>query len=147
MRESLHHHASPGGFPGDPSRIEWAASEGDYTISEPTPFRGRQETNDLFRLASAQADGPNIEKMGMDEPRRSTGRARLTSTLFFPISRRRRGGDSRRVRPGKTMTQHPLAKWSDAEIIVYIGCGERGNEMTEMLTEFPKIEDPRTAGH
>jgi V/A-type H+-transporting ATPase subunit A len=45
---------------------------------------------------------------------------------------------------GKTMTQHAIAKWCDAEIIVYIGCGERGNEMTDVLTEFPKLVDPRT---
>lgn len=45
---------------------------------------------------------------------------------------------------GKTVMQHQLSKWSDAEIVVYIGCGERGNEMTEMLTEFPKLKDPRT---
>lgn len=45
---------------------------------------------------------------------------------------------------GKTVTQQQLAKWSDAEIVVYIGCGERGNEMTEVLTEFPALEDPKT---
>jgi V/A-type H+/Na+-transporting ATPase subunit A len=45
---------------------------------------------------------------------------------------------------GKTMTQHAIAKWCDADIIVYIGCGERGNEMTDVLTEFPKLVDPRT---
>jgi len=45
---------------------------------------------------------------------------------------------------GKTVTQQQLAKWSDAEIVVYIGCGERGNEMTEVLTEFPELEDPKT---
>ena len=45
---------------------------------------------------------------------------------------------------GKTVTQQQLAKWSDAEIVVYIGCGERGNEMTEVLTEFPELVDPKT---
>ena len=45
---------------------------------------------------------------------------------------------------GKTMTQHQIAKWCDADIIVYVGCGERGNEMTEVLTEFPYLEDPKT---
>ncbi|MBU8913426.1 MAG: V-type ATP synthase subunit A, partial [Spirochaetales bacterium] len=45
---------------------------------------------------------------------------------------------------GKTMTQHAVAKWCDADIIVYIGCGERGNEMTDVLTDFPKLVDPRT---
>ena len=64
--------------------------------------------------------------------------------VFFPIAK---GGTS--ALPGgfctgKTMTQHQLAKWSDADIIVYIGCGERGNEMTDVLEEFPKLIDPRT---
>jgi len=45
---------------------------------------------------------------------------------------------------GKTMTQHSLAKWSDADVIVYVGCGERGNEMTQVLTDFPELQDPRT---
>lgn len=45
---------------------------------------------------------------------------------------------------GKTMTQHQIAKWSDADIIVYIGCGERGNEMTEVLEDFSKLHDPKT---
>lgn len=45
---------------------------------------------------------------------------------------------------GKTMTQHQLAKWCDADIIVYVGCGERGNEMTQALTEFSELTDPRT---
>lgn len=45
---------------------------------------------------------------------------------------------------GKTVTQQQLAKWADADIIVYVGCGERGNEMTEVLKEFPELEDPKT---
>ena len=64
--------------------------------------------------------------------------------IFFPIAK---GGTSALpggFGTGKTMTQHQLAKWSDADIIVYIGCGERGNEMTDVLEEFPKLIDPRT---
>lgn len=45
---------------------------------------------------------------------------------------------------GKTVIQHQLAKWADADIVVYIGCGERGNEMTDVLNEFPRLKDPRT---
>ena len=65
--------------------------------------------------------------------------------VFFPIAK---GGTSALpggFGTGKTMTQHQLAKWSDADIIVYIGCGERGNEMTDVLEEFPKLIDPRTS--
>jgi len=63
---------------------------------------------------------------------------------LFPIAK---GGTAAIPGPfgsGKTVTQQALAKWSDAEIVVYIGCGERGNEMTEVLTEFPELEDPKT---
>jgi len=64
--------------------------------------------------------------------------------MFFPIAK---GGTACIPGPfgsGKTVTQHQFAKWSDTQIVVYIGCGERGNEMAEVLTEFPKLEDPKT---
>lgn len=63
---------------------------------------------------------------------------------FFPIAK---GGVAAIPGPfgsGKTVTQHQLAKWSEADIVVYIGCGERGNEMTDVLNEFPELKDPRT---
>ncbi|MCD6167945.1 MAG: V-type ATP synthase subunit A [Caldisericia bacterium] len=63
---------------------------------------------------------------------------------FFPIAK---GGTACIPGPfgsGKTVTQHQLSKWADAEIVVYVGCGERGNEMTEVLIEFPELKDPRT---
>ena len=63
---------------------------------------------------------------------------------FFPIAK---GGTAAIPGPfgsGKTVTQHQLAKWSDVDIVVYIGCGERGNEMTDVLREFPELKDPRT---
>jgi V/A-type H+-transporting ATPase subunit A len=63
---------------------------------------------------------------------------------LFPVAK---GGTAAIPGPfgsGKTVIQHQLSKWSDAEIVVYIGCGERGNEMTEVLTEFPRLQDPRT---
>jgi len=65
---------------------------------------------------------------------------------LFPVAK---GGTAAIPGPfgsGKTVTQQTLAKWSDAEIVVYIGCGERGNEMTEVLTEFPELKDPKTGG-
>ncbi|MBQ4308293.1 MAG: V-type ATP synthase subunit A [Lachnospiraceae bacterium] len=64
--------------------------------------------------------------------------------MFFPIAK---GGVAAIPGPfgsGKTVTQHQLAKWADADIVVYIGCGERGNEMTDVLNEFPELKDPRT---
>ena len=63
---------------------------------------------------------------------------------FYPIAKGGTIGLPGGFGTGKTVTQHQLAKWSDADIIVYIGCGERGNEMTDVLEEFPKLVDPRT---
>lgn len=63
---------------------------------------------------------------------------------FFPVAK---GGTAAIPGPfgsGKTVTQHQLAKWSDVDIVIYIGCGERGNEMTDVLREFPELKDPRT---
>ncbi|WP_139904325.1 V-type ATP synthase subunit A [Clostridium thermarum] len=63
---------------------------------------------------------------------------------FFPIAKGGTVAIPGGFGTGKTMTQHQLAKWSDADVIVYIGCGERGNEMTEVLEDFPKLVDPKT---
>jgi len=65
---------------------------------------------------------------------------------FFPIAKGGAAAIPGGFGTGKTITQHQLAKWADADIIVYIGCGERGNEMTEVLEDFAKLKDPRT-GH
>ncbi|MDY6894470.1 MAG: V-type ATP synthase subunit A, partial [Thermotogota bacterium] len=64
--------------------------------------------------------------------------------IFFPISKGGTAAIPGGFGTGKTITQHQLAKWADADIIVYIGCGERGNEMTEVLEEFPNLQDPKT---
>ena len=64
--------------------------------------------------------------------------------VFFPVAK---GGTACIPGPfgsGKTVVQHQLAKWAEAEIVVYIGCGERGNEMTDVLMEFPELEDPKS---
>ncbi|MCD6482010.1 MAG: ATP synthase subunit A [Thermoplasmata archaeon] len=63
---------------------------------------------------------------------------------FFPIAKGGTGAIPGGFGTGKTVSQHQLARWSDADIIVYIGCGERGNEMTEVLRDFPKLKDPKT---
>ncbi|HPR42128.1 MAG TPA: V-type ATP synthase subunit A, partial [Candidatus Methanofastidiosa archaeon] len=63
---------------------------------------------------------------------------------FFPIAKGGTAGIPGGFGTGKTVTQHQLAKWADAEIVVYVGCGERGNEMTQVLKEFPELLDPRS---
>lgn len=65
---------------------------------------------------------------------------------FFPVARGGRAGMPGGFGTGKTILQQSIAKWCDADVIIYVGCGERGNEMTEVLREFPDLEDPRT-GH
>ena len=84
---------------------------------------------------------PYRAKLPMDEPL-ITGQRVID--VFFPISRGGTAAIPGGFGTGKTMTQHALAKWCDADIIVYIGCGERGNEMTDVLTEFPELIDPRS---
>ena len=84
---------------------------------------------------------PYAEKLPPNEPM-ITGQ-RVIDT-FFPIAK---GGVAAVPGPfgsGKTVVQHQLAKWADADIIVYVGCGERGNEMTDVLNEFPELVDPRS---
>ena len=88
----------------------------------------------------ARAQGPALRrKLPMDEPL-ITGQRVID--VFFPISRGGTAAIPGGFGTGKTMTQHALAKWCDADIIVYIGCGERGNEMTDVLTSFPELDRP-----
>jgi V/A-type H+-transporting ATPase subunit A len=123
------------------SRVEWVAAEGEYTLGEVVAkFPGGREMT-MSQYWPVRKPRPYIEKMGMDEPL-VTGQRVID--VFFPISRGGTAAIPGGFGTGKTMTQHALAKWCDADIIVYIGCGERGNEMTDVLTEFPKIQDPRT---
>lgn len=84
---------------------------------------------------------PYREKLAPEEPL-ITGQRVID--MFFPIAK---GGTACVPGPfgsGKTVVQHQLAKWADADIIVYVGCGERGNEMTDVLMEFPELKDPKT---
>jgi len=84
---------------------------------------------------------PYKKKLDPDIPLITGQRAQDT---FFPVAK---GGTATIPGPfgsGKTVTQQQLAKWADADIIVYVGCGERGNEMTEVLKDFPELEDPKT---
>lgn len=94
-----------------------------------------------------------LQKWPVRVPRPIRERRRIVEPLitgqriidtFFPIGKGGAAAIPGGFGTGKTITQHQLAKWSDAEIIVFIGCGERGNEMTEVLREFPELKDPRT---
>jgi len=130
--------------PGVEGRLARLAPEGDYTVEEPIALvetdRGNQELTMMHRWP-IRTSRPVKERLPLTIPL-ITGQ-RVIDTLF-PVAKGGTVAIPGGFGTGKTMTQHAIAKWCDAEIIVYIGCGERGNEMTDVLTEFPKLIDPRT---
>jgi V/A-type H+-transporting ATPase subunit A len=119
-------------------------NEGEYTV---------EETVARIRTAEGVQDINMIQRWPVREPRPVQRNLAPDTPLFtgqrvvdalFPVGK---GGTACVPGPfgsGKTVIQHQLAKWADAEIVVYIGCGERGNEMTDVLQEFPELEDPRS---
>ena len=130
--------------PDDKGTITWVAEAGEYTVTEPIARLkvGKQE-KDLTMLQRwpVRRSRPFVRRLGHRVPL-ITGQ-RILDT-FFPVSKGGAAGIPGPFGSGKTVTQHSIAKWADAEVIVYIGCGERGNEMTEVLQEFPHLVDPRT---
>ncbi|MCE5342225.1 MAG: V-type ATP synthase subunit A [Eubacteriales bacterium] len=131
----------PNGIAGVVTEIK----AGEYTVTQ-TICTLKDEKGDLQELPMMQKwpvrrGRPYKEKMSPTVPM-VTGQ-RVIDT-FFPIAS---GGVAAVPGPfgsGKTVVQHQLAKWADADIIIYVGCGERGNEMTDVLMEFPELHDPRT---
>ncbi|MCQ2592871.1 MAG: V-type ATP synthase subunit A [Treponema sp.] len=114
---------------------------GDYTVDD---VIGITEFDEEIRLAhywAVRKPRPYSQKLSVSEPL-VTGQRVID--VFFPLSKGGTAAIPGGFGTGKTMTQHAVAKWCDADLIVYIGCGERGNEMTEVLSEFPELIDPRT---
>jgi len=124
--------------------ITWVAGPGEYAVTEPIARlkvgREEQEVSMLQRWP-VRRSRPFVRRLGHHIPL-ITGQ-RILDT-FFPVAKGGAAGIPGPFGSGKTVTQHSIAKWADAEVIVYIGCGERGNEMTEVLQEFPHLVDPRT---
>jgi len=132
----------PPDHPG--GKISNVVSEGDYNL----------ETV----LATTEKDGQNIplkmyHRWPVRKPRPYQNRYDPTVPLltgqrvidtFFPIAKGGTGSIPGAFGTGKTVTLHQIAKWADSKVVVYIGCGERGNEMTEVLVEFPHLKDPRS---
>ncbi|WP_286946895.1 V-type ATP synthase subunit A [Acetobacterium sp. UBA5834] len=119
--------------------------DGEYTI-EDALVTIRDAKNELHELKMAhewpvRTPRPNAYRRETLVPL-ITGQRVID--IFFPIAKGGTAAIPGGFGTGKTMTQHQLAKWSDADIIVYIGCGERGNEMTEVIEDFPKLIDPRS---
>ena len=138
----LHRCLTPAGLNGTVTRV---VPNGPYTVEdvlvEVTDTRGKVTSLKLATRCTIRGARPIAQRLPIHRPL-ITGQ-RILDTLF-PIGK---GGAAAIPGPfgaGKTMTQHQLAKWSDADIIVYLGCGERGNEMTQALEEFSELKDPRT---
>ena len=119
--------------------------EGDYTVDQVIAKVKKQDGSDadimLMQKWPVRQPRPSAKRLAPDKILQ-TGQ-RVIDT-FFPIAK---GGTACVPGPfgtGKTVVQHQLAKWVDADVVVYVGCGERGNEMTDVLTEFPELKDPRS---
>ena len=133
----LHKIMVPVGVEG---KVSFIAAEGDYTVTEKIAEVNGKDVCMMHKWP-VRRGRPYKSKMAPDLPM-VTGQ-RVIDTLF-PIAK---GGVAAVPGPfgsGKTVVQHQLAKWADADIIVYVGCGERGNEMTDVLQEFPHLNDPKT---
>ncbi|MEF9942235.1 MAG: V-type ATP synthase subunit A [Lachnospiraceae bacterium] len=119
--------------------------DGEYTIDEPLVtiqlFNGTTKDLTMMQRWPIRNARPTQHRFPASIPL-ITGQ-RILDTMF-PIAKGGTAAIPGGFGTGKTMTQHQIAKWSDANIIIYIGCGERGNEMTQVLEEFSKLEDPKT---
>ncbi len=130
--------------PGISGEVKSVAKSGDYTIEETIATlktEAGEEEISMLQKWPVRIGRPYAEKLDPTVPLLSGQRIFDT---FFPLAK---GGTAAIPGPfgaGKTVSQHQLAKWADADVIIYVGCGERGNEMTEVLEEFPHLEDPKT---
>ncbi len=129
----------PPGVKGNIEKIE----EGDYTVDETVAIvaaeDGRKSEIKLMQKCPVRSAR---QVKGRLVPNKILVTGQRVIDAFFPVTK---GGTACVPGPfgtGKTVVQHQLAKWVDAEIVVYVGCGERGNEMTDVLTEFPELKDP-----
>lgn len=130
--------------PGKSGKVV-SIKSGDYTVEE-TAAEIESSDGERFKITLMQKwpvrrGRPYKKKLPPDIPL-VTGQ-RVIDTLF-PIAKGGVGTVPGPFGSGKTVVQHQLAKWADSDIVVYIGCGERGNEMTDVLNEFPEIRDPKT---
>ena len=125
--------------------VTWAAENGAYTVNDPvarvTDEKGGEHTLTLCQKWPIRTPRPSAARLTSPRPL-ITGQ-RVIDTMF-PLAKGGAAAIPGGFGTGKTMTQHQLAKWCDADIIIYVGCGERGNEMTQALQEFSELTDPRT---
>lgn len=126
-------------------RVVKRAESGKYMLEDEIVViedkEGARRSLRLYQEWAVREPRPMQQRMSIEQPL-ITGQRVLD--VFFPLGKGGTAALPGGFGTGKTMTQHQLAKWSDADIIVYIGCGERGNEMTEVLEDFPKLMDPKS---
>ena len=122
-------------------KIKNFKGSGDYTVMDVIATTEFDEEIRLAHYWAVRVPRPYSHKLDASEPL-VTGQRVID--VFFPLSKGGTAAIPGGFGTGKTMTQHAVAKWCNADLIVYIGCGERGNEMTEVLSEFPELIDPRT---
>ena len=149
-------------------RLTWVAPEGEYTIEEPIarltplnpPYEGGSppSTSPMEggqRGVSGERALTMFHRWPVRRPRPYRRRLPPSELLvtgqrvldaFFPLAKGGAAAIPGGFGAGKTIAQHQIAKWSDADVVIFVGCGERGNEMTEVLQEFPDLTDPRS-GH
>jgi V/A-type H+-transporting ATPase subunit A len=130
--------------PGMDGRLAFLAAAGSYTVEDDVyavEHDGATRPGRLAHFWPVRRPRPVVLRRKPNQPL-ITGQ-RIIDT-FFPLARGGTAAIPGGFGTGKTMTQHALAKWCNADIIVYIGCGERGNEMTEVLTDFPELVDERS---
>ncbi len=131
--------------PGLEGKLNWVAAAGEYN--------GDQVVARFLTQAGDEIDVKIFERWPIRTPRPVASRVEVSRPLltgqrildtFFPVGKGGTGALPGGFGTGKTVLEQTVAKWCDADIIVYIGCGERGNEMAGVLSEFPELEDPRT---
>jgi len=130
--------------PGIKGKVVSTVKSGSYTIQDTLVVLdedGKKYELKMYQEWPVRQPRPIVQRMPI-EKLLVTGQ-RVIDT-FFPLAKGGTAAIPGGFGTGKTITQHQLAKWSDADLIVYIGCGERGNEMTEVLEDFPKLKDPNT---
>lgn len=131
--------------PGIEGKLESIAAAGQYTlddvIAKVITLSGQTQQIHLLQRWPVRTTRPSLERFVPSEPL-ITGQ-RVIDT-FFPLAKGGTAAIPGGFGTGKTITQHQLTKWTDADIIVYIGCGERGNEMTGVLVDLPQLLDPRS---
>ncbi len=124
--------------------LSWIATPGSYTLADAIAIvddGGTQRELRLYHRWPVRRGRPYRDRAA---PRAPLLTGQRVIDAFFPLARGGTAAIPGGFGTGKTVTQQNLAKWADAQVIVYIGCGERGNEMTGVLTDLPNLEDPRT---